>query len=44
MFSEVKEDINPKNVSGFDLISGEVLKQLPRKGILKLTNLINAAF
>lgn len=41
---EIKENINPRKAPGFDLITGEVLKQLPRKGIVKLTNLINAAF
>lgn len=42
--NEIKNNINPKKAPGFDLITGEVLKQLPRKGIVKLTNLINAAF
>lgn len=44
VISEIKENINPKKAPGFDLITGEVLKQLPRKAILKLTHLINAAF
>lgn len=29
---------------GYDLITGEILKKLPRKGIVKLTNLVNASF
>jgi len=29
---------------GFDLITGEILKQLPKKAIVKLTHLYNAAF
>lgn len=36
--------MNPKKAPGYELITGGVLKQLPRKGIVKLTNLINAAF
>ena len=38
---EIKNNINPKKASGFDLITGEIL-QLPRKAIIKLTNSINA--
>lgn len=41
---EIKENIHSKKAPGFDLITGEVLKQLPRKAIVKLTNLVNAAF
>lgn len=41
---EIKKNINPKKAPGFDLITGEILKQLPRRGIVKLTNLFNAAF
>ena len=37
-------NINPKKAPGFDLITGEVLKNLPKKAIVKLTTLINAAF
>jgi hypothetical protein len=42
--NEIKRDINPRKAPGFDLITGEILKQLPRKGVVKLTHLINAAF
>jgi hypothetical protein len=42
--NEIKNNINPKKASRFDLITGEVLQQLPRKAIVKITNLINAAF
>lgn len=42
--NEIKTNLNPKKAPGFDLISGEILKQLPTKGILMLTYLINAAF
>lgn len=42
--NEIKTNINPKKAPGFDLITGEVLKQLPKKAIIKLSHLINAAF
>jgi hypothetical protein len=42
--NEIKRNINPRKATGFDLITGEILKQLPRKGVVKLTNLINASF
>jgi hypothetical protein len=42
--NETKSNINPKIAPGFDLITGEVLQQLPRKAIVKIANLINAAF
>jgi hypothetical protein len=41
---EIKTNINIKKAPGYDLITGEILKNLPRKGIVKLTNLINASF
>ena len=44
VIKEIKENINPKKAPGFDLITGEILKQLPRKAIVKLTTLINTAF
>lgn len=33
-----------KKAPGYDLITNEILKQLPRKGLIVLTRLINAAF
>ena len=42
--SEIKNNINIKKAPGFELITGEILKQLPRKALVKLTNLINASF
>ena len=45
--TEVKNEINninPKKAPGFHLITGEGLQQLPRKAIVKITGLINAAF
>lgn len=41
---EIKENINPKKAPGYDLITGVVLKQLPRKALVMLTILMNAAF
>jgi hypothetical protein len=41
---EINNNINPKKAPGFDLITGEILQQLPRKAIVKITNLISAAF
>lgn len=41
---EIKNNIKLKKAPGFDLITGEILKQLPRKAVVKLTNIINAAF
>jgi hypothetical protein len=41
--NEIKRNINPRKAPGFDLITGEIPKQLPRKGV-KLTHLINASF
>ena len=42
--NEINNNINPKKAPGFDLITGKVLQQIPRKAIIKITNLINAAF
>lgn len=39
----IERNINTKKTPGYDLINGEILKKLSRKGIVKLTNLINAA-
>lgn len=39
----IKQHINPKKSPGFDLISGDILHNLPRKALVKLTNIINAA-
>jgi hypothetical protein len=42
--NEIKGNINPRKVPGFDIITSKFLKQLPRKGIVELTHLINASF
>jgi hypothetical protein len=42
--NKIKQNINPRKVPGFDLITGGIRKQLPRKGVVKLTHPINASF
>jgi hypothetical protein len=39
---EVITSLNPKKVSGYDLITGKILKELPPVGIKYLTKLFNA--
>lgn len=44
---EVSSEINRlrlKKTPGYDLITGEILRNLPRKAIIKITTLINACF
>lgn len=41
---EIRTNLNPKKAPGFDLITGEILKQLPKKGVVMLTYLFNAVF
>jgi hypothetical protein len=43
---EIKENINKKKASVFDLriITGEMVKQLPRRATVQLANVISAAF
>jgi len=44
-FKDVKKEIQSLNVKkspGFDLISAQILKELPYKGIMKITHHINA--
>ena len=41
---EIQENLSTKKTPGFDLITAEILKQLPRKAIVLLTFLFNAAF
>lgn len=43
VYNEIKR-LNTKKSPGYDLITGEVLLNLPRKAIVKLTTLINASF
>jgi hypothetical protein len=41
--AEVHTNLNPKKASGFDMITGTILKKLQRKGLVKLTTIINAS-
>ncbi|KMQ84691.1 rna-directed dna polymerase from mobile element jockey-like protein [Lasius niger] len=41
---EIDTNINGKKAPGYDRITGKILKELPRKAVVKLTYLINAAF
>ena len=36
------KELNSKKAAGFDLITAEIIKQLPHKTIFRLTQLINA--
>lgn len=40
----IKDCISAKKAPGFDLITGNILKALPQKAIVKLSHLINASF
>jgi hypothetical protein len=39
---EIRTNLNTKKAPGFDLITGEILKNFKRKTLVKLTTLINA--
>jgi hypothetical protein len=39
---EIRTNLDPKKVSGFDFIPGEILKKFKRNAMVKLTTLINA--
>lgn len=41
---EIKKYVVPKKAPGYDLITGEILRQLPNKAIKKLTDIVNASF
>lgn len=40
----ISAEINPRKAPGYDLITGQILKHLPRKVIAKIAMIINAAF
>lgn len=40
---QVIENLKPKKAPGYDLITGEILKALPRKALIKLLHILNAA-
>jgi hypothetical protein len=37
----IREDLNPRKAPGYDLITGRILKEMPRKGIAHLTTICN---
>jgi hypothetical protein len=39
---KIRTHLNSKKAPGFDLITGEILKHLKRKALVKLTTLFNA--
>lgn len=39
----ILNEINPKKAPGYDLITGQILNNLPRKVIVKITKIINAS-
>lgn len=39
--NEIAKNLSSKKAPGYDLIIGQVMKELPGKGITKLTHLIN---
>lgn len=39
----IKDSISAKKSPGFDLITGNILKELPRKALVKISNLMNAS-
>jgi hypothetical protein len=43
LLQAIRTHINPKKAPGFDLITGVIIKRLPRQAIVKLTHLYNAA-
>jgi hypothetical protein len=40
----IRQQISPKRAPGYDLITDQILKKLPRKTIIKITYIINATF
>jgi hypothetical protein len=40
---EIRTTLSPKNAPGFDLITGDILKNFKRKALVKLTMLINVS-
>lgn len=39
----IKYYVGPNKASGYDLLTGQVIKQLPRKQVVTITQLLNAA-
>ena len=40
----IKSEISSKKAPGYDLITGQILKELPRKALVQITKVLNAAF
>jgi hypothetical protein len=40
----IRQQISPKKALGYDLITCQILKRLPRKAIIKIMHIINATF
>jgi hypothetical protein len=40
----IRHQISPKRAPGYDLITAQILKKLPRKAIIKITHIIKATF
>jgi hypothetical protein len=38
----IQEDLNPRKAPGYDIITGRMLKEMPRKGIVHLTTICYA--
>jgi hypothetical protein len=37
-----KKDLNPRQAPGYDLITGRILKEMPRKGTVHVTSICNS--
>jgi hypothetical protein len=40
----IRQQISPKKAPGYDLITGQILQRLPKKAIIKITQIINVTF
>jgi hypothetical protein len=38
----IQEDLNPRKAPGYDLFTGRILKEMPRKSIVHLTSICNS--
>lgn len=41
-YDVIKNHLDPKKAPGYDLVTGQILKELPRKAVVMLTQLFNA--
>jgi hypothetical protein len=42
MQNTIQKDLNPRKGPGYDLISGRILNEMPRKGTVHLTTMCNS--